>query len=239
MKALLLIFLPLIICINGRAQTGGVGIGTSVPHPGSILDLSSTSKAVMLPRLNTASMNAVSSPEGGLMVYNTDSSHFYGYTLTNSAAVISQTSQYWFPYGSATPYGQSFTAPAGLRLQDITVMPRSVVTDTASYSMVIKLRAGAGALSGTVLATDTVSHILSSTASLVTFTLHTDGMPLQAGAYTFTVEVLNWPSTNQWGLIVGANPYPGGVYYYNNSAVPSDDLVFTLTGKIGGWRRLD
>ena len=49
-----------------------VGIGTISPNAKAVLDVSSTSKGILFPRLNTAQRNAISSPPDGLHVYNTD-----------------------------------------------------------------------------------------------------------------------------------------------------------------------
>ena len=59
---------------NGSAASpaGQVGIGTSSPHTSAILDLTSTTKGLLLPRLTTTQINAISTPAAGLTVYNTD-----------------------------------------------------------------------------------------------------------------------------------------------------------------------
>ena len=55
-----------------RIEDGGnVGIGTDSPDTNALLDVSSTTKGVLLPRMTTTQVNAISSPENGLTVYNT------------------------------------------------------------------------------------------------------------------------------------------------------------------------
>jgi uncharacterized protein (TIGR02145 family) len=49
-----------------------VGIGTTTPNATAILDLTSTSKGLLPPRMNTIQRNAITSPAEGLIVYNTD-----------------------------------------------------------------------------------------------------------------------------------------------------------------------
>jgi hypothetical protein len=49
--------------------TGNVGIGTDSPL--AKLDITSTTDGVLLPRMTTTQVNAISSPENGLTVYNT------------------------------------------------------------------------------------------------------------------------------------------------------------------------
>jgi len=55
---------------NGTAGSNSVGIGGS-PASSAKLDISSTSKGVLLPRMTTTQINAIASPANGLLVYNT------------------------------------------------------------------------------------------------------------------------------------------------------------------------
>jgi hypothetical protein len=66
MQMKLFIFLALFpVAIYTHAQ---VGIGTVTPSPNSALDISSTNKGIMLPRLNDTTN--VTNPSEGLMIYN-------------------------------------------------------------------------------------------------------------------------------------------------------------------------
>jgi hypothetical protein len=49
---------------------GDVGIGTASPAASSILDITSTTKGFLRPRMPTANRNAIASPAAGLSVYN-------------------------------------------------------------------------------------------------------------------------------------------------------------------------
>jgi hypothetical protein len=49
------------------------GIGTSTPSRKSVLDLTSTERYFLPPRMNTTQQNAIASPEFGAKIYNTDS----------------------------------------------------------------------------------------------------------------------------------------------------------------------
>jgi len=66
--------------LSGMRLDGGgrVGIGTT-GTPNSILEISSTTSGVIMPRMNTTEMNAISSPTNGEMIYNTSANKFYGY----------------------------------------------------------------------------------------------------------------------------------------------------------------
>jgi hypothetical protein len=72
-----------------------VGIGTSSPNAAAELDITSTSKGVLFPRMTNAQMKAISSPVQGLQVYNSDANCMYYYngtqwlsTLNSITAVV-------------------------------------------------------------------------------------------------------------------------------------------------------
>jgi len=58
------------------ASNGNVGIGTA--SPSAPLEVTSTTGGVIMPRMNTTQMNAISSPIDGEMIYNTTENKFYG-----------------------------------------------------------------------------------------------------------------------------------------------------------------
>ena len=77
MRALLLGGALLAVGVSLSAQPvsddqGNVGIGTLNPDPGALLDLSSTTRGFLMPRMTTAQITALVSPAEGLMVFNTD-----------------------------------------------------------------------------------------------------------------------------------------------------------------------
>lgn len=85
LQAYLLFFM--IITTNAFAQ---VGIGTIVPDVSSVLDVSSTTKGMLTPRMTTAQRSAIAAPADGLMVYDTDLKSFYHYnTAVASWTVLS------------------------------------------------------------------------------------------------------------------------------------------------------
>jgi hypothetical protein len=54
-----------------------VGIGTSTPHSSAALDVNSTSKGFLYPRMTNTQMLAISSPATGLQVFNSDANCLY------------------------------------------------------------------------------------------------------------------------------------------------------------------
>jgi len=72
-KTLLMLFFFLITLI-GNAQ---IGIGTTTPDATSMVDITSTTKGMLAPRMTTIQRNAITSPADGLLVYDTDLKSFY------------------------------------------------------------------------------------------------------------------------------------------------------------------
>lgn len=70
MKNKIILFASLLVA--GLTTTlGQVGIGTSLPDETAILELKSTEKGFLLPRLTTIQRDAIASPAEGLTIYNT------------------------------------------------------------------------------------------------------------------------------------------------------------------------
>jgi len=74
---------------TAHAQTGNVGIGTQTPNAKSILDVTSNTKGLLIPRLTQAQRNTLQ-PDGtanadinGMMIYNTSSNRFNYWQGTN------------------------------------------------------------------------------------------------------------------------------------------------------------
>ncbi|MFT4536951.1 MAG: N-acetylneuraminic acid mutarotase [Saprospiraceae bacterium] len=74
---LTLIFTCLIFEIN--AQTGNVGIGTLTPDSSAILDIQSTEKGLLIPRMTNAQIGTIANPAVGLQVYSLDDNCIHQY----------------------------------------------------------------------------------------------------------------------------------------------------------------
>ena len=63
----------LLLAILGLSNAySQVGIGTTTPHASAALDLESTNKGFLPPRMNTSDRDAISNPPAGLTIHNTD-----------------------------------------------------------------------------------------------------------------------------------------------------------------------
>lgn len=64
------------------SQSGSIGIGTSSPAGTALLDLSSNSKGLLIPRMTQVQIANIANPSGGLLVFCLDDDKFYAYTTS-------------------------------------------------------------------------------------------------------------------------------------------------------------
>ena len=99
---------------NDMLNIGTLGVGTSTPNAGAAVEISSTTGALLLPRMTTTQRDAISTPERGMMIFNTEVKKFQGY-VADSTQNYDVTSAFGFPQQTATTSclggpGQSFQA---------------------------------------------------------------------------------------------------------------------------------
>lgn len=87
----IIFFIAILYCDVAFAQS--IGIGTSTPNPKAALDISSTTKGLLIPSMNTVQRSFISSPPNGLMVYDTDQNQFYYHDGTTWRKMLNST--YW------------------------------------------------------------------------------------------------------------------------------------------------
>ncbi|ROL61223.1 hypothetical protein D9V86_06875, partial [Bacteroidetes/Chlorobi group bacterium ChocPot_Mid] len=66
----------LVCIVTTSAQTDNVGIGTTTPNNSAILELLSTTKGLLIPRLTSVERDAIASPATSLIIYNTTTNQF-------------------------------------------------------------------------------------------------------------------------------------------------------------------
>ena len=69
----------LVISLSATAQ---VGVGTAIPAASAQLDITSTTKGLLPPRMDSTQRNAIASPAEGLVIYNTTIKAFQCYNGT-------------------------------------------------------------------------------------------------------------------------------------------------------------
>ena len=70
--------------LHSAAQSFSVNTDGSIAHPSAILDVKSTDKGILIPRMSKTDKNAITSPATGLIIYQEtpDSTGFYYYNST-------------------------------------------------------------------------------------------------------------------------------------------------------------
>ncbi|MDB9770663.1 hypothetical protein OAB31_00460 [Polaribacter sp.] len=85
MKEIFTLLAAVLLTATTYAQ---VGIGTTTPDASSALDITSTTKGLLIPRMTETQRDAISSPATGLMIYQTDGTvGFYYYNGSSWANV--------------------------------------------------------------------------------------------------------------------------------------------------------
>ncbi|MFM2177233.1 MAG: hypothetical protein RL015_1331, partial [Verrucomicrobiota bacterium] len=153
--------------------TGSVGLGTSTPDASAALEISSTTRGFLPPRLTTAQRDAVTTPATGLFIYNT--------TLNR------------YQYRGASQWNELDTDAQTLALSGNTLSisnGNSITLPSTAGGTVTNIATGAGLTGGPITGTGTIS--LTSTAvtagsygsatSIPTFTVDAQGRLTAAGS---------------------------------------------------------
>lgn len=83
-----LIFTSLFFILTGISNAQ-VGIGNSTPAVSSLLDITSTTKGFLAPRMNTTERNSILNPADGLLIYNTDELNLNAFSQTKGWSALS------------------------------------------------------------------------------------------------------------------------------------------------------
>ena len=98
---------PIAILLFTFSIQAQVGIGTETPNASSLLDLSSTSKGILVPRMTENQKNAISTPAQGLLVFQTNGTvGFYSYDGSSWLHLIDASSKGLY-FGPGTGNGNN------------------------------------------------------------------------------------------------------------------------------------
>ena len=90
MKQIFTLLAAVVLTATTYAQ---VGIGTTTPDASSALDITSTTKGLLIPRMTETQRDAISSPATGLMIYQTDGTVGFYYYNGSSWVEVAATSK--------------------------------------------------------------------------------------------------------------------------------------------------
>jgi len=211
---------------NGKniISLGKIGVGTSDPVSGAAVDISSATGALLLPRMTTSQRNSVA-PVKGMLIYNTDTDKFQGYSRDS----ISKIDQQHLTINNAggENRAQSFTAGESGKLIGVEI---PLITYNNLFQINIAIRDGAGT-AGTILHSQTFA--IPATPVWTWYSFNITGVNVIAGnSYTIHVTELNPGSCGMgpcynWGMDTSGDNYPGGQFYYNGTPyLPSCDCAF-------------
>jgi hypothetical protein len=110
----------LLLLIQWQISNAQVGIGTTIPDNSSLLDLTSKSKGLLIPRMTTEQRNQILNPATGLLIYNTSTSGFNYHDAS------------WKDYGTfVTWYSATRTGGIGTKTKKEVTIPDMILTPAA------------------------------------------------------------------------------------------------------------
>jgi hypothetical protein len=202
-----------------------IGIGTATPNASAALDITSTTGAVLMPRMTTAQRNALT-PTAGMVIFNTTADSLQSYKATGGTATsinISQT--VWNTNFGVARYSQSFVPTVSGTLYSVTLL-----IDGGIGSSTLNIYSGAG-VGGTLL--DTQPLTVSTAAGTEVEVIIATPPSLTAGnTYTFDVNTAGFGFRVQ-----NTNVYANGNAYLNTLSQSTHDLYFKtkMTSTTGSW----
>jgi uncharacterized protein (TIGR02145 family) len=194
MKKLLL---SLVLFATTTITFAQVGIGTTTPVPGSILDLTSENKALVVTRVaNTA---AITTPINGMIVYDTSSECFRGYQngdWSDCGFVVAPPDPSTNGTGQVSSYAcntaTAGTMTAGTTVSGVTQTITATVTTVGTYSITTTANGVTFSASGTFAGTGAQDVILTAA-----------GTPTSAAASPYTYTLNTTPSCSFTRTVAG------------------------------------
>lgn len=167
-----LIFTTLVFSLFVVTAFAQVGIGTTTPNASSVLDLTSTNKAFLPPRMNTASRDAIVSPVAGMVIFNTTTNciELYRgsgwYNMCTGGTTLTPTITSFTP--SSGPVGTTVTITGTNLTGSVVKFNNTTATVSVNTATSITCTVPSGATSGTITATTGDGTATSATSFTVT-----------------------------------------------------------------------
>ncbi|MCB2222412.1 MAG: hypothetical protein KQI35_18655 [Bacteroidetes bacterium] len=210
-------------------NTGNIGIGTENPDETSILDLSSNSKGILIPRLNQMAIESIESPTDGLMVYNTDDGRLYIFVGAQAA---------WrgIGYVSSIPLDAEIEIGNGSECMILGINGEYKDGVALTYNEYVSIAINVISPGSYSITTDTVNGYSFSTSGIFNSTgfqnigLLGNGTPITPQNDLFTVSSINGGGTCTFDITVDVafvcgdalvDNYEGMVQYYSTVQIGS------------------
>lgn len=176
-------------------SSGNFGIGTITPTSSAILDVNSTSKGILLPRVTSTQRNGIVSPVEGLLVYNTDNDQIDRYDGSRWDGL--QIGYYEVSEVASTS-GTSidFTSiPSWVRRITILFRAVSQTDNTSSGDIIVQIGSGTFTTSGYYSRSTTYALTRTSTAGFIIVN------PGSAASISGELVLERIPGTNTWKAV--------------------------------------
>lgn len=133
-----------VLSIHSLLLSQSIGIGTASPNSSSLLEIKSTTKGLLIPRMNTTQKNAITNKASGLLVYDTTLQHFSYWTGTawQDISTASGSGNYWQPSGNNI--SSSNTGNVGIGVSPSRAKLEVYGSPTATYTAAMFGSGGAG-----------------------------------------------------------------------------------------------
>ena len=95
------LFATIAFAQNIFPSSGAVGIGTTTPNASSLLEIKSTSKGLLIPRMTQTQRNAITTPATGLLIYQSDHTPGFYYYSGTAWTAVTQKSKGWSLTGNS------------------------------------------------------------------------------------------------------------------------------------------
>ena len=102
-KIIFLFNMMFLLTMFSQAQ---VGIGISAPNVSSMLDITSSSSGILIPRMTSVNRTAISTPAQGLLVYDTDKNTFWYYYGSSWHELLAYSSTNTVQIGGSANYSK-------------------------------------------------------------------------------------------------------------------------------------
>ncbi len=190
----------LIIAIIAFSTTvnAQMGIGNAVPHSSAQLDITSTTKGLLMPRMTLAQRDAITAPAAGLMIFQTDVNpgifYFNNGSWRKLDADIAVLGDIKYSYHAANHDGWYLltgqlksSLPAGAQAVATALGFGSLLPDTRD--MTVKHRAATGEAAGSITGSNALALVQSNLPN-VTLTTTSNG------SHTHSYSDSYWSSEN-------------------------------------------